>query len=132
VSIVSAPWFYWALILAIGLPTALVLLTELHNSLNRRGSAMAKPVGLLRNYVLPLGAVLLLIVQTSSISAQTTGVRIVTTAFGFLVLLMLLIDNQNRFGLATRSLSYQTRNEVIWLFRHVHTNEFIEHFVERG
>ncbi len=89
-SIVSAPWFYWALILAIGLPTALVLLTELHNSLNRRGSAMAKPVGLLRNYVLPLGAVLLLIVQTSSISAQTTGVRIVTTAFGFLVLLMLL------------------------------------------
>ena len=89
-SIVSAPWFYWALILAIGLPTALVLLTELHNSLNRRGSAMAKPVGLLRNYVLPLGAVLLLIVQTSDISAQTTGVRIVTTAFGFLVLLMLL------------------------------------------
>ena len=89
-SIVTAPWFYWALILAVGLPTALVLLTELHNSLNRRGSAIAKPVGLLRNYVLPLGAVLLLIVQTSSISAQTTGVRIVTTAFGFLVLLMLL------------------------------------------
>ena len=89
-SIVTAPWFYWALILAIGMPTTLVLLTELHNSLNRRGSAMAKPVGLLRNYVLPLGAVLLLIVQTSDISAQTTGVRIVTTVLGFLVLLMLL------------------------------------------
>ncbi len=89
-SIVTAPWFYWALVLAVGLPTALVLLTELHNSLRRRGSAMAKPVGLLRNYVLPLGAVLLLIVQTSDISAQTTGVRIVTTVLGFLVLLMLL------------------------------------------
>ena len=50
----------------------------------------------------------------------------------FLVLLMLLIDDPSRFGLATRSFYYQTRDEVIWLFRHVHANEFIEHFVERG
>ena len=89
-SIVTAPWFYWGLFIAIGLPVALVLLTELHNSLNRRGSAMARPVGLLRNYVLPLGAMLLLIVKTSDISTQATGVRIVTTVLGFLVLLMLL------------------------------------------
>jgi hypothetical protein len=48
------------------------------------------------------------------------------------VLLKLLFDDPSQFGLATRSFYYQTRNEVIWLFHHIHANEFIQHFVERG
>jgi len=50
----------------------------------------------------------------------------------FLVLLMLLLDDPSQFGLATRSFYYQTLPGEITLFHHVHANEFIEHFVERG
>ena len=53
--VVSQPWFGWALAVVIGLPLGLVVLTECHTSLVRRGSALAKPVNLLRNYVLPSG-----------------------------------------------------------------------------
>jgi hypothetical protein len=51
----------------------------------------------------------------------------------FLVWLMLLLVDPSQFGLATRSFYYQTRDEVIWLFHHIHeVIEFIEHFMERG
>ncbi|MEX0581365.1 MAG: mechanosensitive ion channel family protein [Mycobacterium sp.] len=114
-SIVTAPWFYWGLFIAIGLPVALVLLTELHNSLNRRGSAMVRPVGLLRNYVLPLGAMLLLIVKTSDISTQATGVRIVTTVLGFLVLLMLLAGLNARLFQSAPEGSWRRRLPSIFI-----------------
>ena len=87
---VSRPWFGWALAVVIGLPLGLVVLTECHTSLVRRGSALAKPVNLLRNYVLPSGALLILLTQASEISAEATPVRIIATVFGFVVLLVLL------------------------------------------
>ena len=86
-NVLSAPWFYWALILGIGLPVALVILTELQQSLARRGSFLARPVGLLRTYIVPLGALLLGIVKTTNISVEATGVRIMSTVFGFIVLI---------------------------------------------
>jgi small-conductance mechanosensitive channel len=89
-SVLSAPWFYWALILGIGLPIALVILTELQQSLARRESFLARPVGLLRTYIAPLGALLLGIVKTTNISVEATGVRIMSTVFGFIVLIMVL------------------------------------------
>ena len=45
-SILGAPWFYWAVGVAVGFPVCLVMLTELHNALLRRGSALARPVHL--------------------------------------------------------------------------------------
>ncbi len=48
---------------------------------------MAKPVNLLRNFVLPSGALLILLTQASEISAEATPVRIIATVFGFVVLL---------------------------------------------
>lgn len=88
--VLEAGWFYWALAVAIGLPIGLVLLTELHNVLARRGSYLARPIGLLRNYILPLGALLILLVKGSEISAEATTVRVVATAFGFVVMILLL------------------------------------------
>ena len=41
-SLLDTSWFYWAIGVAIGLPVALVLLTELHHSLARRGSYLAR------------------------------------------------------------------------------------------
>ena len=89
-NVVDAPWFYWAVALAFGLPVALIVLTEWHNSLHRRRSYLAGPVNLLRVYLLPLGAVWLLLVKATEVSGEHTGVRIIATLFGFVLLLLLL------------------------------------------
>lgn len=88
--IVDAPWFYWAVGIAIGLPIVLVALTEIHNALIRRGSRLAGAVALLRNYIVPLAALLLLLVKATEISANATPVRIIGTVLGFVVLILLL------------------------------------------
>lgn len=88
--VLTTPWFYWAVIVAVALPTALVVLTEVQHALSRRGSFLARPVGLLRNFIVPLGALLLLVVKTTAISIEATPIRMVSTVFGFIVLVMVL------------------------------------------
>jgi small-conductance mechanosensitive channel len=83
-------WFYWAIGIAVGFPICLIFLTELHHTLVRRNSRLARQVGLLRNYLLPLVALLLLLVKASQIPAGDVPVRLLTTVFGFLVLVLLL------------------------------------------
>lgn len=89
-NIFGSSWFYWAVGIAIGLPVGMILLTELHDALLRRQSPLARQVGLLRNYLLPLAALLLLLVQASGIPAGDIPVRILTTVFGLLVVVLLL------------------------------------------
>jgi len=89
-NVFTAPWFYWSIIIAIGLPTVLVLLTELQHALERRGSFLSRPVGLLRNYIVPLGALVLLLVHTTGVSFDATPVRILSTVLGVFILIMLL------------------------------------------
>ncbi len=86
----SSSWFYWAIGIAVGFPVVLILLTEVQHALVRRHSRLARQVGLLRNFLLPLGALLLLLVKASQIPAGETPVRMLTTVFGFLVLVLLL------------------------------------------
>ena len=86
----NSTWFYWAIGIAVGLPLGLIALTELHDALLRRNSPLARQVGLLRNYLLPLGALLLLLVQASQVPADDVPVRVLTTVFGLLVLVLLL------------------------------------------
>lgn len=88
--VLTAPWFYWSLIIAIALPVVLVLLTELQLALKRRGSFLARPIGLLRSFIIPLGALLLLLTQTTKISFETTGIRLIATVLGFFILVMAL------------------------------------------
>jgi small-conductance mechanosensitive channel len=83
-------WFYWAIGVAVGFPVGLILLTELQHTLARRHSRLARQVALLRNFLLPLGALLVLLVKASQIPAGETPVRMLTTVFGFLVLVLLL------------------------------------------
>ncbi|HUO40835.1 MAG TPA: mechanosensitive ion channel family protein, partial [Mycobacterium sp.] len=89
-NLLASPWFYWALGVAIGLPVGLVVLTEWHNALVRRESPLARPVGMVRNYLLPLGALLLLLVRATQVPAADTSVRVVATVFGFVVLVVVL------------------------------------------
>ena len=86
----SSSWFYWAVGVAAGLPIALIVLTEWQHALSRRRSFLAKPVGLLRNYLLPLGALLLLLVKATQIPTGETPVKLVSTLFGFMVMVLLL------------------------------------------
>lgn len=83
-------WFYWAIGIAVGLPLGLIILTELQDALARRTSRLARPVSVLRNYLVPLGALLLLLVQAFEVPAGDIPVRILTTVFGFLVLVLVL------------------------------------------
>ncbi|MDT5357837.1 MAG: hypothetical protein QOJ56_6369 [Mycobacterium sp.] len=83
-------WLYWAIGLAVVLPVALIGLTEWQQLLARRQSALARPVNLLRSYLVPLAALLLLLVKVAQVPAQVTSVRVLATVFGFVVLLLLL------------------------------------------
>jgi hypothetical protein len=70
--VVDSSWFYWAVGVAIGLPIGLVALTELRVALTRRNSGLARPVGLVRNYILPLSALLLLLIKATEVPAEAT------------------------------------------------------------
>jgi small-conductance mechanosensitive channel/CRP-like cAMP-binding protein len=87
---IHSSWFYWAIGIAVGLPLGLILLTELQHALVRRNNRFARQVGVLRNLLLPLGALLLLLVKAAQIPAGEGPVRMLTTVFGFLVLSLLL------------------------------------------
>jgi hypothetical protein len=50
----------------------------------------------------------------------------------FLVVLKLLLEDPENFGLTTRSFYFQTVPGVIWLYRHVRANDFSVCIVERG
>jgi small-conductance mechanosensitive channel len=86
----ESSWFYWALGIAIGLPVGLIVLTELHEALARRSNHLARPVQLARNYLLPLGALLLLLVKATQLQSEDTSVQVLATVFGFLVLVLVL------------------------------------------
>ncbi len=48
------PWFWPAIVVIVGLPVVLLVLTELQSNLQRRGNSLHKVVGLLRNAVIPV------------------------------------------------------------------------------
>ena len=84
------PWFWPAVGVVVGLPITLLILTEVHSTLERRGSRAARIVMLLRNYVAPVGALLLLMSQAHYANVEFTWTRVVATVFGFLLILVLL------------------------------------------
>lgn len=111
----SQPWFWPALVVIVGLPLALLLLNELQGFLARRGSSYAKPVGLLRNWVLPACAVYLLIAQLEQTDIDATWSKIAATVFGFLIMLLLLSGaNAALFGQA-RAGSWRERLPGIFI-----------------
>lgn len=88
--IVSQPWFWPAVIVAVGLPVLLIGLTELHNALARRGSRVARIVLMVRNYLVPVAAILVLISQPGAWSEENQWSRVVATIFGLLVILVVI------------------------------------------
>jgi len=89
-SITGQPWFAPTLFVVIALPLALLILTELHTFLTRRHSSFARPVFLLRSYVLPACGLYLLVTQIESADLDPTWSKVIATLFGFLVMLFVL------------------------------------------
>jgi small-conductance mechanosensitive channel len=90
VKFVDAGWFYWAAGITVGLPLTLISLTELHHALERRQSALARPVQLLRNYVVPVTALLILLIEVAQVPTRLNTIHVLATVFGFLVLVLVL------------------------------------------
>ena len=86
--IVSQPWFWPAVIVSVGLPLALIGLTELHNALARRGSRAAPIVLMVRNYLVPVAGILVLISQPGAWQGEGTWPRVIWTIFGLLVIVV--------------------------------------------
>jgi small-conductance mechanosensitive channel len=92
-NIFAQSWFWPALTVIIGLPVVLLVLGEVHTSMVRSGNPGARIVLIVRNVLAPLGAVLILftqIPQTGGPNAGFTWAKVVATAFGFVVILVLL------------------------------------------
>jgi small-conductance mechanosensitive channel len=117
VNAVDPLWLYWAIGLVLGLPIVLIGLTEWSQFLAGRRSALARPVHLLRNYIVPLGALLVLLVKVARVPAQFTSVRVLATVLGFVVLLLLLSGlNATLFDAAPQG---SWRQRVPMIFRDV-------------
>ncbi|GAB3597723.1 mechanosensitive ion channel domain-containing protein [Microbacterium tumbae] len=86
----SDGWGWWVIGLAVGVPVVLVVLTELIGALRRRGHPLAGPLRLLRNGVIPVGALFALLAFAIQSPAEQVWTRVVATVFGFLVILLVL------------------------------------------
>lgn len=83
-------WGWWVIALAIGVPVVFVALTELIAALARRGNPIARPLRMLRNWVIPSGALFALLAFAVQSPADQVWVRVVATVFGFLLILLVL------------------------------------------
>lgn len=111
----SQSWFWPTAAVVVALPIALLILTEVHQALARRGSSYARPVLLLRNGVLPALAVVILVNQLNDTDVEATWPRITATVFGFLVILFALSGaNAALFGRA-RAGSWRERLPSIFI-----------------
>ncbi|MDH6242879.1 mechanosensitive ion channel family protein [Mycobacterium sp. OTB74] len=108
-------WFSWVAAIAIGLPATLIALTELHRALVRRQSPLAKPVMLLRTYLLPLAAVLLVMVKVAVVPADDVPLRIVATALVFVALLLVLSGLSNTVFAAAPEGTWRNRVPRIFI-----------------
>lgn len=85
-------WFWPSVAVIVGLPVLLLVLTELQSSLQRRHNPMHKVVGLLRNAVVPIVAILVLSVQvTDAVDPEQPVVnQVIASVLGFLVIVFVL------------------------------------------
>lgn len=85
-------WFWPAIVVIVGLPVVLLVLTELQSSLQRRGNDLHKIIGLLRNAVVPLIAIFILSTQVTQAvdPEEVTANRVIGTVLGFLVIVFVL------------------------------------------
>lgn len=108
------PWFWPAVGVVVGLPVTLLVLTEITSYLERRGSRAAPIIRLLRNYVAPVGALLLLLNQATYANIDLTWTQVAATVFGFLIILVVL--NTLNFALFVTAKTTSWRSRIPSIF----------------
>jgi len=90
--IMGEPWFWPAASVIIGLPIVLLVLGEVHTSMVRKGTPGDHIVLMIRNVLAPLAAIIILFTQIPQAAgnADFTWSKVAATAFGFVVILVLL------------------------------------------
>lgn len=104
--LLGSTWFQWAVTVAIGTPVLLIALTELQRTLRRRQSPLVRPVSLLRNYLVPLGALLVLLLHVTQASPSATVLRMLATLLAFGAMLFLLS--------VIKAILFQSAHEESW------------------
>ncbi|MFC5789191.1 hypothetical protein EDM22_00025 [Agromyces tardus] len=89
-NIVDQPWFWPTVAVVVGLPIAIVVLSECIVLLDRRGSRAARVLAMVRDWVLPTGALLILLGQVEDPQLELSWGRIVATVFGIVVILVIV------------------------------------------
>ena len=77
-------WFRYGLILILGIPLLVVLLNELGNSLGRRDKTLRAPIRLIRNAVVPLGAMVMVFIHLLDFDRDGIAVKLVETVIWIL------------------------------------------------
>lgn len=109
------PWFWPAALVIVGLPVVLLVLTEVHAALARRDNPIARIVLLLRNWVVPFGALLLLLAQVRLVTGDVDWIKVTATIFGFLVILVVLNGLNVAVFVTARSGSWRQRIPKIFV-----------------
>lgn len=113
----SQPWFVWAVLVVVGLPVLTIVLTEVEARLARRRSSMARPVRMLRAFVLPVAALLVLLTQIPNTVVSNEGglVRVTATVLGLLVLVFVLSGLNTALFLNASAGSWRSRMPSIFV-----------------
>ncbi|HWM33871.1 MAG TPA: mechanosensitive ion channel domain-containing protein [Pseudolysinimonas sp.] len=89
--ILSEPWFWPAVAVILGLPAVLLVLGEVHTSMQRKGTPGTTMVVLARNVLAPLAAVIILFTQIPQADVDGfTWAKVAGTAFGLVIVVILL------------------------------------------
>jgi small-conductance mechanosensitive channel len=83
-------WIIWAAALAVAVPVLMVIFTEIGSGLERRGSPAARPVKLLRNWVIPVAGFIGWLALAGWYSQDDPRVKTLVTVLGCLVLIFVL------------------------------------------
>ena len=83
-------WFWPSVAVIVGLPIVLLVLSELYEALTRQGNPAARVVRLVRNYIAPVAALLVLLSQVDQAEVDASWSRITATVLGFLIILVLI------------------------------------------
>jgi small-conductance mechanosensitive channel len=108
-------WVWSAIAIAVGVPVALVALTELIGVLQRRGNPAVGPLKLLRNWVVPTAALLALLAFAFQSPADEVWVRVVATVLGFLLILLVLSSFNVALFATARKGSWRDRIPTIFV-----------------
>jgi small-conductance mechanosensitive channel len=107
------PW--WVIAAAIGLPLAMIVLTELITWLQVRGNPAANPLRMLRNWVLPVAALLVLLAFAIQAPTDRVWVRVVATVLGLLLILLILSSFNVALFSNARAGSWRERTPKIFI-----------------